>query len=548
MSATTASVRWLDRADLIAGLSIAGLLLPEAVAYAGIAGLPPQAGIIALFAGLVCYGLCGTSRFAIVSATSSSAAVLFAAASALAGPDTALRLAMTGGLILMSGAFFVLAGLTGLGGISTFIAKPVLRGFAFGLALTIVIRQLAVVVAVSIRPGNTLHFAQDLLLQWPRWNLTSLAIALAALLMLRLLARWRALPGALLVIAFGIALDVSGITRAQGIATVGDISLALTWPGLPALASNDWLRLSGLAFALTLILYAESYGSISTFALRHGDSAAPSRDLLALGLANLVSGLFHGMPTGAGYSATSANEAAGAESRRAGWVAAVVILLLVLTLLPWIARTPTPVLAAIVIHAVSHTLRLDTLRPYFAWRRDRTIVLAAIASVLLLGVLNGLLAAIGVSLVLMLHSFSEPRVSWLGRLADSHDYIDTRRHNEAVAPAGILIARPDLPLFFANADSLFAVIRAGIEQATGIHTIIVSLEESPDLDGTSLEALCNFADLVRQRGQRLMLARVKDQVRDLLARTQPAALAGVSHEAWSVDDAVQEARHPALNG
>ncbi|MDB5732114.1 MAG: hypothetical protein JWQ03_2009 [Variovorax sp.] len=537
----------LSGADLVAGLSIAGLLLPEAVAYSSIAGLPPQSGVIALFAGLLMYGLIGHSRFAIVSATSSSAAVLLAASTSVAGGgDAALRVAIGAGVVLLAGVFFVIAGLARLGAVSSLIAKPVLRGFALGLAITIVVKQLPKVLDVHPAHGDFFRFAWELAAGWPHWNLAGGAIALAALALLRGLGRWRAVPAALLVIAAGIGLDVAGYCQAWGVAAVGPIALHFSRPEVPQLGRAEWLRLGELAFALALILYAESYGSIRTFALRHGDNVDANRDLFALGAANLASALFQGMPVGAGYSATSANESAGAQSRAAGLVAGGVVLLAVLTLLPWIAHTPEPVLAAIVIHAVGHSLNPATLRPYFHWRRDRLIALVAVAAVLLLGVLDGLLAAIGVSLLLLLRGMSRSAVSWLGRLGDSHDYIDTARHPEAVVPPGVLIARPEVPIFFGNADAVFATVRARMEaQQPPPARMVLSLEESGDLDATSIEALCDFAAWTRQRGAQLLLARVKDNVRDLLGRVHSSDLPAVAYAAWSVDDAVRTASLPA---
>jgi len=528
-------------ADLVAGLSIAGLLLPEAVAYSGIAGLPPQAGVIALLAGLVCYGLVGTSRFAIVSATSSSAAVLLAATYSVAGPDIALRMTLAAGLVLLTGVFFVVAGLCGLGNLSSFIAKPVLRGFAFGLAITIVIRQLPKIIAVQSGHADIFRYAWDLLAQWRNWNVAGLLIAAAALIVFRVLARWRTVPSALIVITAGIGLEAAGVSAAYGVAPVGPIGVVLNWPTVPELAHEHWLRLGGLALAMLLVLYAESYGSIRIFAMRHGDRSAPNRDLVALGIANLASGLFQGMPVGAGYSATSANEGAGAQSRAAGWSAAGVVLVLVLTLLPWIERTPEPVLAAIVIHAVSNTIQLDVFRPYFAWERDRFIAVAAVAAVLIFGVLDGLLAAIAVSVVMLLRNLAQPHVASLGRLGDSHDYVDMGRHPEAQTVPGLLIARPEAPLFFANAERVFAMIRTQIEDKGALRAVIFSLEESPDLDGTSIEALAEFADFLRQRGTRLYLARVKDRVRDVLRRAKLPQLPEACYAAWSVDDAVRQA-------
>jgi MFS superfamily sulfate permease-like transporter len=527
-------------ADWGAGLSIAGLLLPEAVAYSGIAGLPPQAGVIALFAGLLAYGLLGTSRFAIVSATSSSAAVLLAATASMAGTSPQQRMLLAVGIVLLTGLFFVVAGLARLGAVSNFIAKPVLRGFALGLALTIVVKQIPHAVAFQPVHGDLPRFAWELVSGWRHWNAAGLAMAVAALLLMRALARWRGLPAALLVIAAGIALDASGWCARWGIAAVGPIRLEFSNPGLPSLSRAEWLRLGELAFAMALILYAESYGSIRTFALRHGDRVDANRDLMALGAANLLSGVFHGMPVGAGYSATSANEVAGAQSRAAGLVACAVVGLAVWLLLPWIESTPEPLLAAIVIHAVGHTLNPAALRPYFAWRRDRLIVVLAFVAVLALGVLDGLLLAIAASLLMLLQTLSRSHVSWLGRLADTHDFVDVARHPDAVVPAGLLIARPEAPLFFGNADPVFAAIRERLRTLGSPTGVVLSLEDSADLDATSVEALCDFAVRLHQDGVPLVLARVKDPVRDLLARVASPALPPACYAGWSVDDAVRQ--------
>jgi MFS superfamily sulfate permease-like transporter len=529
----------LARADLLAGLSIAGLLLPEAVAYSGIAGLPPQAGVVALLAGLACYGLVGKSRFAIVSATSSSAAVLLSATHAIAPDDASLRLLLADGLILLTGIVFLIAGFARLGEVSSFIAKPVLKGFTFGLAITIVLHQVPNIVGVHPAGADIFHFAGGLLGSFAAWNLTGLAIGVGALVLLKLFSRWPVVPGTFIVIATGIGLDLAGVTASHGVAAVGAIHLALAWPAVPDLARADWLRLSELSVAMVLILYAESYGSIRSFALLHGDSTSPNRDLLALGVSNLASGLFHGMAVGAGYSGTSANEAAGAQSRAAAWCGAAVVLALVALFLPLIERTPEPVLAAIVIHAVSHTIDFGVFAQYFRWRRDRIVVVAAAAAVLVLGVLHGLLAAIAVSLSIMLRELSTPRVGWLGCLAGGHDYIDLQRHPEAKAAPGVLIARPESPLFFANAERIFAAIVAKAVATNPLRLVILSLEESPDLDGTSVEALRDFARGLQKRGIGLLLARVKDHVQDVLRQAKLPEVLEASFAAWSVDDAVR---------
>jgi high affinity sulfate transporter 1 len=529
--------------DFIAGLSIAGLLVPEAVAYSGIATLPPQYGVIALLAGLICYGLIGKSRFAVVSATSSSAAVLAAATIALAGGDTNLKLALATGLVILTGAFFVAAGLARLGAISDFIAKPVLRGFAFGLAIVIILKQLPKILGVTSHYGDLPRYAFDLLRQVESWNPAGVATGTVAVIILFVLRPHPRIPASLLAIVLGIAAQwLFGLDH-HGVALVGSIHLALQMPALPQLAWSEWLRLGELAFALLFVLYAESYSSIRGFALKYGDSFSPNRELAALGVANVASGLFQGMPVGAGYSGTSANEASGAQSKLAAWFAALVVLTIVLTLLPYIALTPEPILAAIVINAVSPTLNPAGLRLYFRWRRDRIVALAAVAAVLLFGILDGLLAAVGFSLLMTLRDLSEPKVSVLGRLGAGHDFVSLASHPEASIVPGLLIVRPEEPLFFANADRMFTFIRQRIESAgnTAIHTVILSLEESPDLDGTCIEALEEFSKYLTERGVGLLLARLKDPVLAVLGHAAIPYLPPSALTNWSVDDAVEAA-------
>ncbi|MBV4457936.1 STAS domain-containing protein [Pseudomonas sp. COR58] len=531
--------RWQD---LLAGLSIAGLLLPEAVAYSTIAALAPQAGVIALFAGLLCYGLLGTSRFAIVSATSSSAAVLAAATATLANGDPQLRSTLAVGLVLVTGALFLLAGAFRFGSVTSFIAKPVLRGFAFGLALTIILKQVASVVGVHLTDANLVRFAPQLLEQLPQWNWSSAAVAAVALVLLGGLSRFPRVPGGLLVVVLGIAAGQWLNLSDHGVKLIGAIDLGLELPNLPALPFADWLRLGEVAFAMVMILYAESYGSISAYALKHGDRVTSNRDLLALGAGNLLSGLFHGMPVGAGYSATSANEAAGATSRWAGGIAALTVLIIVLTVLPWIALTPEPVLAAIVMHALGRGLSLQPLGRYFIWRRDRVLVVCAVTSVLVLGVLDGLLVSVAISVLLMLKQLSAADIQVLGRIDGGHDFVDLQRHPTAATEPGVLIVRPGEALFFANVERILGgALRLVRHSQVPVHTVILSLEESPDLDGTSLEAMQEFFVRVHQAGKRLILARLKHEALAALDALPQTQANGVILSGLSVDGAVQKA-------
>jgi MFS superfamily sulfate permease-like transporter len=532
----------MRRNDLIAGLSISGLMLPEAVAYAGIAGLPPQRAIFAGIAGCVVYALAGRSRFAVVTATSSSAAILAATLAVMPGDSfdkTVYATILVGltGLLFLIGAAFRLGGLTG------FISRPVLRGFAFGLAITIILRQLPLLVGVPAPAHNIFLLAVGLVEAVPSWNPASVAVgglALAALLLIR---RYRFVPGAFLILAAGIAASYALDLPGRGVAVVGAIDRSLAWPTLPVVGLSDFSRLAQYALPLVLILFAESWGTIRALALRHGDPVEANRELGALGLANLASFLVQGMPVGAGFSAGNASEAAGAASRATAVVGALGLALLIAFAAPLIALLPEPVLAAVVITALVHVLDPAPLVRLWKLDRDQYVALGAAAGVLLLGVLDGMLVAIALSIAALVRRLAWPHVARLGRLGGGHDFVDLARHSDALSPPGVAIWRPAEPLFFANAERVLAFIAAQTRADPAIRAIVISLEESFDLDSTALEVLVEADAALRAAGIRVELARVHDHVRDLLAAAGARDLA--AHSAYSVDDAVAALARPA---
>ena len=535
--------------DTTAGLSVAGLLLPQALAYSSIANMPPQAGIIALFAGLLCYGLFGTSRFAIVSATSSSAIVLAAATASLSNGNLALQLTMATGLVMITGVLFLLAGMAIMGSVTDFIAKPVLRGFTFGLAIVIIVKQCSEIINVRIEANNLLGLVMGMVNHFDHWNQASIVTAAVALGILFFLERFRWLPGGVVVVVLGIAAGKWLDLASHGVKLIGMITFDLRTPSLPQISNAEWVQLAEIGLGLAFILYAESYGSIRSFAIKRGDSVLPNRDLLALGACNLVSGILQGMPVGAGYSATAANEKHGAHSRLSGFVAALVVLPIVLMLMPAIALIPKPVLAAIVIHAVSHTLTIATFRPYFAWRRDHIVIVAAVLAVLALGVLEGLLVAIGISLFLMLRQMSAATISQLGRHGRrEHDFVNLQTFPKALEIPGIIILRPDQTIFFANTDRMMGKLREKIGATDkSVHAVVLSLEQTPNLDSVVIEGLCDLAVYTASLGKRLVLARVKDAAYEVLLDSIVPRQPNVGVSRLSVAHAVSLALAPDMS-
>lgn len=524
--------------DLIAGASVAGLMLPEAVAYSKIAGFAPQHAIFAAIIGGLVYAAVGRSRFAIAAPTSSSAAMLAAAIGSVGGLAIAHEvLAML--IVGLTGAIFIVAGFLKLGSLSGFIARPVLRGFAFGLAVTIIIKQLPIIFGIDVHAPDVAHLILVLLRNMAAINGPSLAVGGAALLMLLVLKRMKGVPGAIIVLISGVALSYIVDLPALHVAQVGSIAARITLPSLPTVPFNTWAQMAQLAMPLTLIIFAESWGTMRTLALAHGDSINADRELKALGAANLASALIQGLPVGAGFSASSANSSAGAVSRWAAVCAALGLAALLLFAGGWVARLPEPVLAAIVISALMHALSPAPLQKLWQLDRDQWVATIAAVAVIILGVLNGMLAAIALSLIALLRRLAAPRISQLGQLPASHDYVDVATHADAVVAADILIFRPNAPLFFANAERALGEIAAKARLSTPKY-VIISLEESDDLDSSALESLIECAESLAHQAICLTLARVHDRVRDLLIKAGQAKLA--ESASYSVDDAVTRLR------
>ena len=263
-----------------------------------------------------------------------------------------------------------------------------------------------------------------------------------------------------------------------------------------------------------MILFVESWGTARTLALRHGDTLDANRELIALGLANLGAAAAGGQPVGAGFSASSANEAAGASSRIAGVVAAMTLAALMLVALPLIARVPAAVLSAVVIAALAHALDVRPIAKLWHINRDQYVATTAGIAVLILGALDGMLVAVGLSVVAIVQRLAQPRIDRLGRLPGGTNYVDLKRHPDAEVDPAILVLRPCEPLFFANAERIMGAVEAAATQP--VRVVVLSLEQSSDLDSSALDVLGDSVTRLTARGQRLALGRLKDPVRELL--------------------------------
>ena len=529
------------RGDVVAGIALAGLLVPEAMGYAGIAGLPPQAGLYATAFGLLAYAAFGSSRQLVVSPTSASAAILAATVAPLAANDPGKFAVLAAAVSLVVGLLFLVAGILKLGFISDFISKPVLKGFVFGIALTIVIKQLPKLMGIAKGTGpsysqlwNTLtHIAQS-----NPWTLVTAAAALAVLFLAdRYFPR---VPGALLVLVAGIAFSKLLGLHTHGVDIVGIIPAGLPRPNFPMLTWADWLQAAPAAIGLALVLYAESLGAARTFAGKDGYDIDPNQELRALAVANATSAIFHGMIVGGGTSGTAANDSNGAKSQVSAIAASLMVMLTLLFLTGWFYHLPEAVLAAIVVHAVWRLLDLSELRRFRRIRRiEYRESLAAIVGVLAFGILNGLLLAVILTLAALMRYLSDSHVAVLGRLQGTREYVDVARHPEAEQFPGILILRIERMLFFANADGIRQIIRGLVAKSTPPpKVLILNCELIPVLDVTAIDVLQQMLASAAEKHIRLVLAGVRDPVRDRLAKASLLTTIGEENIFRSVDHAV----------
>ena len=538
--------RW---GDLGAGLCVAGLLIPEAVAYAGLARLPVANALTATVTGLAIYALFGGSRFAIVAPTSSTATLSAAAIVSIPGSAAAAAVPVAYPQALLALVFMVGLTLTLLswarqGQLSAFVARPVLRGFAFALALSIVVKQLPDALGLVLPPTmafDPFHIALFAVTHAQAWHAPTVLVALVAGVSLAGLKRWPQLPASMLVMVLAIVAAALLDLNALGVREVGTIMRPTFHLGFPVLPWDEWLRLSELAFGLVVLVFAESWGSMRGMALNRGDTLNANRELMVLGACNLASSLLQGMVVGAGFSATSANAAAGAQSRWAGAVALIVIAAALALALPLLHLLPRPVLAVAVVSALWHALSPGPLLAVWRINRDRLLLVASVAAVLLLGVLYGMLAAVALSLLAALRRFGQPVVHELGELGSSRNFVALDGHTDAASVPGLLIVRPEEPLFFANAERVAFEVMRVVSGRPDVKSVVLSLEESADLDSTAAECLFELNQRLASSGKLLVLARVKEAVRQLLSRLEPGGIGSADRMFWSVADAVEYA-------
>jgi SulP family sulfate permease len=510
---------WLG-SDLVAGLIIWSVVTPQAVAYAQIAGLPPQAGLVAAPGALLGYALLGSSRTLVVSATTATSALSAAAVAPLADGDAVRYAALSAALALVAAALLAAAGLLRLGALTDFVSTPVITGFLFGLGLFITVGQLPALLGVEGGGDEFFDKLGELLGELGDAHGWTVAIGLAsvaALVALRRLAP--SLPGTLIVLASAIIVSALLGLDGRGVDVVGDLPDALPDPALPDVGWTDLVELLPAALGI-MIVSTEAVGVARALATKDGYAVDVNRELFALGGANLLAGLSSGFVQSGGASQTAAAENAGGKSQLASVLAALLILLTGAFLAPLFKDLPQATLAAIVIVAVAGFFRVGELRRFASVRPSALMfALVAMAGLLLLGVLPGLLVAAALSLVLIIQRLSRPAVMVLARDPASGAWRRAGRVAGDETVPGVLVTRVDGPLFYANSVSVKDHLLALVREADDRPRVVVLELDQGDIDVQSLDMLAELADALRAESAELRLAEVRHTVHELLRRS-----------------------------
>jgi high affinity sulfate transporter 1 len=521
---------WL-RGDVIAGLTVWAVLVPEALAYAAIAGVSPVVGLYAAPGALLLYAMFGSSRQLIVGPMSATAALSASIVASAVTPADDFTAATTA-LALCVGIAGLVAALLRLGFLTNFISEPVLKGFIVGLALTIIVGQVPGLLGIAGVSGDFFEKLAGVLRELGSLSVPTTIVGIASLaIVLGLKEVAPILPGSLIAVAVGILSVRLLQLDQQGVDIVGTIPAGLAPVGIPDASLDLFGRLLGPAIGVLLIGLAEGLGAAKTYAARAHDDIEPDREVLGLGAANLAAGLTSGMVVNGSLSKTAVNGAAGARSQVSGLVVAAMTIVTLLFLTGLFEQLPEATLAGVVIAAVWELVDVRAIQRLYRLstepiarlagltaRPDFLAAMAAMLGVLVFDTLPGLFIGIGMSLVLLLYRAYRPHIATLGLVPGSADqYGDVARHPENARVPGVVILRVDSGIFFANAEHVRDTVRAAAAQP-GTRAVILDLEAVPSVDVSAVRMLAELREDLAMRASRLVLARNLGQVRELMRR------------------------------
>jgi SulP family sulfate permease len=514
----------LLRTELVVAVTVFAVLVPSAMAYGDLAGVTPVAGLYVALGAMVMYALFGSSRQLITGPEATTAIMTAAAIAPLAGGDPVRYAALAALAAILVGVLSILAGIVKLGFITDFLSKPILVGYIFGTSLIVIGSQLGKMFGIKLESDQFFRQIVELISRLDEAHLLTIAIGVVCMTALLSMRRVnRALPGPLIVVALAIVLSAVFDLQVKGIAIVGAVPAGLPRLTIPAVNVQDIFTLLPAALALTILIYADEILTARVFAARHGQKIDANQEFVAIGMANIGAGLLTGFPAATSASRTAVVDQMGGKSQWVGLIAAALTIVFLLFLTPLLAPLPTVALGAIIIVASLGLLDVAAFRflrrvcPAEFW-----LAVVTAFGVLTVGILQGILVAVMLSLVNVILHISRPHDALLEDVDASGGtiYRGVADKETSLTEAGLIVYRFDAPLVFANAAFFTERLEELVTNAgTGLKCVIFDAEAISDFDSTAAEALENLDANLERLGVELWIARANKPLRDLLLVT-----------------------------
>ena len=533
----------LLRTELVTAVTVFAVLVPSAMAYGDLAGVNPVAGLYVAIAAMVMYALFGTSKQLIMGPEATTAIMTAAAVAPLAGGDPVRYAALAALAAILVGVLSIVGGIVKLGFITDFLSKPILVGYIFGTTLIVIGSQLGKMFGISLESDEFFRQIIELISRLDETHLLTFAIGVVSMAALFIMRRInRALPGPLIVVAVAIVVSVVFDLEAKGVDVVGPVPAGLPRPTIPTVEFQDIFTLLPAALALTILIYADEVLTARVFSAKHGQKINANQEFIAIGMANIGAGLLTGFPAATSGSRTVVADQMGGKSQLVGLVAAALTIVFLLFFTPLLAPLPKVVLGAIIIVASLGLLDVYSFRFLRKVRRaEFWLAIVTLFGVLTVGILQGILVAVTLSLVNVIYRISRPHDALLDDVDAGGGvvYRSVADKATALAEPGLIVYRFDAPLIFANAAFFTERLDELVGNAgAGLKCVILDAEAISDFDSTAAEALENLDGDLERRGVELWIARANESLRELLAVTGLTTRIGAEHIYPSVRAAV----------
>jgi len=535
---------WLS-GDVVAGLSVWALMVPQCLGFAAICGVPVQYGLYAAAIALIVYAIFASSCHVVTGPSSTIAAVTGAAVLSTAKAGSSEAIALVAAITLLAGFLYIILSVLRMGWVSNFLAESVLVGFVFGIGLDVAVGQLKHVTGTHVTGESVWQKLASWIASLPQTSTTTLIVGAAALVILIVLKIYAPrVPGALVTLVLGIGASAIFDLSTQGVAVVGKVPRGLPIPAIPDISlitKNFGLILSG-AIGVLLVGFSESLAAARQYASKYHYDIDINQEMLAQGMANLSSGFFQGLNVAGSLSKSSVNDASGAKSEMASLAQGVFVILTLLFLAPLFADLPEAVLGAIVIEAVIFGL-MDVKAMKRIYRLNRTefwVGIIALLGVLTFGTLQGVIIGLLLSLLVLIARSSKPDIPVLGRSAGTEIFHRLNENPDSETYPGLVIIRFDGPLFFATANALRDKVREVTTDVTPpVKMVLIDMEGVNYIDLEGSDMLNEITKDMREVGVEIHLARVKHDVMELLEKDGVDENIGRNHVHNKVGEAVQ---------